>query len=364
MSEEVYRRLQQYFDTFPVGFPATKTGVEIRLLKKLFTPEEAVIAIKLKFFPLELKKIHRSLKKTEINVHVLNEKLDIMVKKGLIMKREINGQPHYSNIPFLIGIWELQLGRLTAEVASDSYQYFYEAYFEKEYNKTGIPQMRTIPIEKAIKDESTVATYDQVRAIVNNSELIALIDCICRVGKDLIGEPCKKTDLREICIILGPFAKMRIQNGLAREITKKEAFELLEKSEKAGLVPQTSNSQDPMVICSCCGCCCEVLSSQNKFENPAKFFATNFYAEVNLDDCIGCGTCFDRCNMNARILKNNKYKINLERCIGCGVCVPTCPQDAIKLTKKEKHIIPPKNTIETYTAIMNKKAEMSRVSKT
>ena len=260
----VYRELQEHLDKMPVGFPKTESGVEISLLEKLFTLEEAVIATKLKFFPVELKKIHRSLKKNNVSIDILNEKLDKMVQKGLIMKREINGQPSYSNVPFLIGIWELQLGRLTAEVANDSYQYFYESYFEKEYNKTGIPQMRTIPIEKAIINDSTVATYDQVRTILNNADLIALTDCICRIGKDLIGEPCKKTDLRETCIMLGTFAKMRIQNGLAKQITKQEALELLEKSEKAGLVPQTSNSQDPMVICSCCGCCCEVLSSQNK----------------------------------------------------------------------------------------------------
>ncbi|MFX0070288.1 MAG: ATP-binding protein [Candidatus Hermodarchaeota archaeon] len=359
----IYRELQEHLDKMPVGFPKTESGVEISLLEKLFTPEEALIATKLKFFPVNLKKIHRSLKKTEINLEVLNEKLDVMVQKGVIMKREVNGQPSYSNIPYLIGIWELQLGRLTPEVASDSYQYFNESYFEKGYNKTGIPQMRTIPIEKAIKNDATVATYDQVRNIINNSEVIGVVDCICRIGKDLIGEPCKQTDLRNNCLMLGSFAKMRIQNGLARQITKEEAIELLEKNEKAGLVPQTSNSQDPLVICSCCGCCCEFLSSQGRFENPAQFFATNFYAEVNLDDCIGCGTCVERCNMDAKILKNDKYDINLGRCIGCGVCVPTCPQGAIRLIKKRKETIPPKNTVETYTVIMNKKAEMARESK-
>ncbi|MHA2340110.1 MAG: hypothetical protein ACXACX_22650 [Candidatus Hodarchaeales archaeon] len=43
-NESAYRELQQHLDTFPVGFPATKSGVEIRLLKNLFTPEEARIA--------------------------------------------------------------------------------------------------------------------------------------------------------------------------------------------------------------------------------------------------------------------------------------------------------------------------------
>ena len=35
----VYRELQKHLDTFAVGFPATKSGVKIRILKHLFTPE-------------------------------------------------------------------------------------------------------------------------------------------------------------------------------------------------------------------------------------------------------------------------------------------------------------------------------------
>ncbi|TFG04189.1 MAG: 4Fe-4S dicluster domain-containing protein [Promethearchaeota archaeon] len=360
-NRELYQSLQMHLDKMPVGFPKTKSGVEISLLKKLFSSEEAIIATKLNFFPLSLKKIYRKLKKNEITIDELKQKLDVMVQKGLIMTLESNGISSYSNIPYLIGIWEMQLGRLTPEVASESYKYFHESYFENGYNKTGIPQMRTIPIEKAIKNESTVATYDQVRKIINNSDKIALTDCICRIGKDLIGQSCKKTDLRETCIMLGTFAKMRIENGLAKPISKKEALGLLEKTEKEGLVPQTSNSQDPLVICSCCGCCCEILSSQRKFEKSAQFFATNFHAMVNLDDCIGCGTCAERCNMDAKIiLENNKHEINLDRCIGCGLCVPTCPQGAIKLIKKRGETIPPKNTVDTYTSIINKKADMAR----
>jgi electron transport complex protein RnfB len=41
MSEEVYRRLQQRLDTYSVGFPATESGVEIKILTALFSPEDA-----------------------------------------------------------------------------------------------------------------------------------------------------------------------------------------------------------------------------------------------------------------------------------------------------------------------------------
>ncbi|MFX1557631.1 MAG: hypothetical protein ACFFC9_10290, partial [Promethearchaeota archaeon] len=48
-SLDIYRKLQQHLDKLPIGFPTTKSGSDIRLLQYLFTPEEAEIAILLKF---------------------------------------------------------------------------------------------------------------------------------------------------------------------------------------------------------------------------------------------------------------------------------------------------------------------------
>jgi hypothetical protein len=44
MSEDVYRKLAQRLDAIPNGFPATQSGVELRLLAKMFTPDEAGLA--------------------------------------------------------------------------------------------------------------------------------------------------------------------------------------------------------------------------------------------------------------------------------------------------------------------------------
>ena len=41
MSQDVYSRLREFMDSLPGGYPATPTGVEIKLLEKLFTPEQA-----------------------------------------------------------------------------------------------------------------------------------------------------------------------------------------------------------------------------------------------------------------------------------------------------------------------------------
>ena len=63
--KDVYRELQEHLDNMPVGYPATESGVEIRILKHLFTPEEAEIALNLSALPETLGKIHRRVKKNQ-----------------------------------------------------------------------------------------------------------------------------------------------------------------------------------------------------------------------------------------------------------------------------------------------------------
>jgi len=59
--------------------------------------------------------------------------------------------------------------------------------------------------------------------------------------------------------------------------------------------------------------------------------------------------------MDAVQVENGTAVVNLERCIGCGNCVVICPAEAISLHKKEKELVPPKNTGKLYEAILAKK---------
>ncbi|MFW9988818.1 MAG: DUF362 domain-containing protein [Candidatus Odinarchaeota archaeon] len=363
----IYRKLQEHLDKLPIGFPATESGVELRLLKKLFTPEQAELAMKLGFQPLPLKKIYRKVKHNGLTIEQLENKLDKMDEMGLIhygsVKEDGKVVKYYSNAPLVVGFYEYQVDRLTKDLINDTSQYFEEAFIN-EYNRTKIPQFRTIPVEESITFEQHVSTYDQIRALIENiGEPIAVQECVCRVGKDLIKDPCKKTDLRESCFSFRTAAKTYINKGLGREISKEEALKILKKAEEDGLVLQPGNSQRPMAICTCCGCCCGILTNQKKLLEPAQYFATNFYASIDDDLCVGCETCKDRCNMDAIYMENNIANVDKTRCIGCGVCISTCTSDAIKLLKKENITIPPKNTAGTYMAIMNKKAELARVEK-
>jgi len=365
---DYYRELQKHLDKMPVGYPATESGIEIKILKHLFTPEQAKIALELNFMAEPLRKIYRRLKKSGFSLEELEKKLDEMYFNGLINRGIVNeGETetkYYGSAPYVVGFFEYQLNRLTPEFYKDGHQYAHE-FFKKEYNKTGIPQLRVIPLEQTVDYEQSIAQYDDLKDLINNiGEPIAIMECICRKGAELIGEPCTKTKIRESCLSFRMGAKSFIEKGLAREISKEEALKFLEKAEEDGLVLQPGNSQRPMNICACCGCCCGVLTSQKLLPKFSQFFATNYYAEVDSELCVGCGICEDRCNVDAVHVEDDVAVVDKDRCIGCGVCVPTCTSEAMSLIKKEEEILPPKNTLATFTTMMDKKAELARAEKT
>ncbi|MFX1394617.1 MAG: ATP-binding protein [Promethearchaeota archaeon] len=357
----VYRQLQQHLDQLPIGFPPSKSGVEIRMLKYLFTPQEAKIATKLKFSwdntePLE--KIYERIKPLGYSMEELEKHLENMVKKGTIMAHRKGDKKSYGNAMFIIGIFEFQLNKLTKEFVNDMHQYMWETWIPGLAN-IPIPQTRLIPIEQSVTPELGISNYDVLKEVINSSEgPFSLVECVCRQGKDLLGEPCKVTSRREICIGFGPWIQVGLDMGNGKEITKEEALEHLQKNQEEGLIFQLNNAQKPDFVCSCCSCCCEGIATINKFPNPSELIATNYYAEVDSDLCTGCGTCSDICQMGAITLENDMSTVNRVRCIGCGNCVAVCPSEALKLYKKEKQTVPPLTAVELYEEYLKIKTKL------
>jgi electron transport complex protein RnfB len=355
---KVYRNLQRYLDRMPISYPATESGVEIRILKHLFTPEEAEIALQLSMIPEPLERIYKRLKKSGMSIEQLRKNLDQMVYKGSIYGGKENEKKVYGSMPLAIGMYEFQVERLTEDFAKDFLQYLDEK-FANEVGKTKIPLLRTIPVEKSIPvpEKYQVSNYDNVRYLVENAGgEIAVANCVCRQTKDLAGESCTRTDLRETCIITSPEeADYYVNVGIGRYITKEEALNILEKAQEAGLILQPVNAERPEAICCCCGDCCGLLTSIKKFPRPADYYASNFYAEVAPDLCSGCQICVDNCQMEAVAMNDGVAAISLDRCIGCGNCVVTCDSNAIHLKKKNMEQPPPKTMNDMYTKILMKK---------
>jgi Fe-S-cluster-containing hydrogenase component 2 len=216
--------------------------------------------------------------------------------------------------------------------------------------------MRTVPINEKVLPERRIGTYHGAKDLVMNSKgPWAVINCVCRQGMDLQEDACKQTDIRETCLLMADFAEETISAGAAREVSKEEMVELLERADKLGMVLQPQNNLEPNFICCCCGCCCGVLGSVKKLPRPAEYFDTNYFAEVIPELCAECETCSDRCEIEAISYEDNVASVDLFRCIGCGLCVSTCPEGAIQLYEKEETKTPPKDQDAMYMKIMTER---------
>jgi Pyruvate/2-oxoacid:ferredoxin oxidoreductase delta subunit len=353
---DVYRALQKHLDAMPGGFPATESGVEIRILKHLFTVEEAELATKLEFstYPTEsLESIFERLKGTAKSKDELEATLDRMARKGLLVFKLEDGAKYYNNAQWVVGIYEFQVDKLTKELSEDISRYNREA-FGKTLFTSQPTQLRVIPVGKSIKPEDSIASYDDIRAMLPEIEgPFSVASCICRQRRNLAENPCKVTDRNETCLIFGTFGQMYIDQGWGREISRNELMEIVDANETEGLVLQPSNSEHLDFLCSCCGCCCGLLSGKGALPKPIDFFTTNYHSVVNSDLCTSCGTCVDLCQMKALSIHDDLLVVNLDRCIGCGVCIANCPEEAITLMKREKELIPPETMEDTFASIQS-----------
>ncbi|MHB8907865.1 MAG: 4Fe-4S binding protein [Syntrophales bacterium] len=288
-----------------------------------------------------------------------------MTMNGVIGCSEKTGTKRFYTVPFVVGMYEGQLNRLTPEFLRDVEQYTTDKAFGLAFLSTELPQMRTIPVEKSISVEHRVTTYDHVADIIKNADgPFAIHECICRQKAAMTGEPCKKTSRKETCMSIGDIAKHSIQSAAGRSIGREEALEIARMNESDGLVFQPSNTQKADFICACCGCCCGMLRVQKMLPKPVDFWAANYHASVNVETCSGCGICAERCQVDAVTVDDRAGTafVNLDRCIGCGNCVVTCPTGTMSLLRNEKEIVPPQDLEDLYDVIMaNKKGTLGKI---
>ncbi|HOC60794.1 MAG TPA: 4Fe-4S binding protein [Smithellaceae bacterium] len=355
--DALYRQLQIQLDQYPIGYPATNSGIEIELLKYFFTPDQAKVALCLTLPAISISKIRRNYKSLyhkDIAWDELSALLEGMFQKGVIRRSTEAKEPRYGIAMLAIGMFEYQVDALTPELMEMMHKYLDEA-FGAEFFRASLPQLRTSPHLAAIVPEYIVEPYDNLRHFLSKtSKPLFVSNCVCKQGEALLGKPCRQTQNIEVCLMIGE--SNHAQRRRARKISKEEALAILEEADEKGMVLQPSNSRDPACICICCGCCCGVLTAAKKEPQPARFFASNYYAAIDASLCKNCGICVKRCPMDAVLVEEDRYRVNLDRCIGCGLCVTRCKPKAALLVKKASLTVPPRNTEVLYLKILREKA--------
>jgi NAD-dependent dihydropyrimidine dehydrogenase PreA subunit len=352
--DHIYEQLRRHLDRQAIGFPASRKGAHLKVLRHIFTPQEARLAAHLSDRYESAACIFERVTHLAASPDDLARRLDHIVAKGGLEAKAANGGRLYRNAPLVVGMYELQVGRLTPDFIRDFKTYTGSLRFGLEFIATELPQMRTIPVAKSIRPHHRAATFDEVAALLEGSPgPFVLLECICRKEKRMAGEACRQTERRETCLGMGDIVETVLMSGSGRRIERREALAVLEANQKDGLVLQPSNTAQAAFVCSCCGCCCGMLRMHRSLPKPVDFWSANFFAVVDPEACNGCGICQHRCQVNAVTVagKDIAARVDLNRCLGCGQCAAGCPREAIVLHKKRPVVEPPR-TREELLAIL------------
>ena len=326
---DVYEKLRRILDAHPTGAPPS-TAFD-RILRILFSPEEAGLATHMNFAPKAVDAIASAAGLSPSQAETM---LENMAGKATIFSREKDGRKYYGLLPTIPGLFEFPLmkGRITP--VHDELAGLWNAYHDEglgaSFAGKPTPVARVVPVEQALDGSARVHPYEEVAKLIDEVDFIALAQCACRVSVRACDAPT------ETCLFFDAPARFLAERGYAREITREEAREVLDRAETAGLVHTSGNSADRAAfICNCCPCCCTILTCQTKLGVPHGFATSGFQARVDGEACTGCGICADdRCPMGAIEMVEDMARVHEEVCIGCGLCVTGCPADAMVLERR------------------------------
>jgi len=195
------------------------------------------------------------------------------------------------------------------------------------------PMMRVIPKWRSIRDVPGVMWFDDMREILRgHKDTLAINPCSCLRISRKRAPPIPQ----DLCFVVDTTAKYCLDRGTARRVTLKEAMDILEESDRWGLMHINYNEKPVTRLIGNCGSYCIVF----RWSAPGTMFSvapSRFQPVVDGGKCIGCGTCAGVCVLKAATLKldppsgGERALIDTARCVGCGNCVVRCPIGALSM---------------------------------
>lgn len=360
MIDRVYQRIAESFDRDVMRAPKEGEKISpafIEFLKLVYSEEEAELVQYLDPLPFFKTgaEISAESGRSEKNVAKILNALD---NRSVLVANPsgycLPGIPDVINFHQIypeVRAHDLEAGRL--------YEHFFikdEYYKYYEGSEEGTPVSRSLPVGEAIAAEDRVLTGEEAHERILNaiSDYIALQPCPCRTRTEKLGtRECKGKFPIGYCIFFGEFARRSVEHGYGKKVTREEASNYLKEMQELGMITTSDNykSGDPMVICSCCACCCSMLRGRTRWNNPKAVSPSNYIPIAN-EDCVLCGTCVDRCQMGALSLDDEAGRATVDpgKCLGCGVCTLACPQEALKLHRYERSV-PFENAKELWETV-------------
>jgi ferredoxin len=189
---------------------------------------------------------------------------------------------------------------------------------------------KVIPVRESLSTQQWVVPTEQVVGFLRDARSFALIDCVCRSHYQRCDNPV------EVCFLINDAADECIAEGYGRRVSLEEAEGILRRANERGLVHLTVYNPDQYVytVCSCCPCCCHDLQFLQKYGRADLVAHSEYVAWTDVDVCIHCGDCIERCVFGARVWEDRHMRYDADACYGCGLCVTICPVDATVMQRR------------------------------
>ena len=275
----------------------------VEMFRLLISEEECELGMHIPNKPTSVEKIAESAK---VPVDKAAALLKHMSQKGACFERITkDGKCFYNITPFIPGFYEFVMTDPETKKNKDvAFQ------FRRTLNELGVllrnvsvqggGLMKVTPVMKEINAQQKVYSFEDVLTFVNSAHTYSVADCACRTAGKLVGKGCEHP-IEGTCMQFDETADYYVRTGRGRYVTKEEAIQILEYTEKSGLVHcafQVEGKDYTTFICNCCGCACAGLRQINRLDaNPMSH--SNFRAKIDNDKCVACGECVTICPMNA-----------------------------------------------------------------
>ena len=340
--QDLYNRLAIHMEHLTMGYPYNEELID--LLKEMFSPAEAQVALAIPndLAPLQVVSMENICARTDFPLPAVAEALESMAERNILFTAPVkDGSTGYALLQVGYGLpqtffWGGKEDETAKRMAKLVLNYFKVPTTQKVYGGARTKSFKYSPANKSIEiPMQGVMPNEQIGPIVDAATKIAVAHCPCRMSAKILGRTDCSHSL-EVCVKYDELAEFVIGKGLAREISKDEAHQIMANSEKEGLVHMVDNAQGQIKhTCNCCGHYCWNVGIIRRRKIPRdQLMAVYFIRETELDECIGCGACADICPVDAVKMVEDKPRVDQDWCIGCGVCAIQCPADVISIKRR------------------------------